>query len=91
MKLRLDLLEYLTDEDILEEALANVHRYQAEPQFSKTGVGYLHPATPEERQQEIARSEALHKRLIKRQQQALQKASKSGTPPQTSGGATQSP
>ncbi|HEY9172555.1 MAG TPA: hypothetical protein VI136_09760 [Verrucomicrobiae bacterium] len=76
MKLRLDLLEYLTNEDILEEALANIHRHQAEPRFSKTGVGYLRPATPKERQQEIARSEALVERLRKRQQEAQQKAAK---------------
>jgi len=30
MKLRLDLLEHLTDEDILEEVLANNHRYKPE-------------------------------------------------------------
>jgi hypothetical protein len=81
MKLRLDLLEYLTDEDILEEALANTHRYQPEPQFSKTGVGFLRPATPEERLQEIARSEALIERLKKRQREAQQKAGKNATSP----------
>jgi hypothetical protein len=41
MKLRLDLLEHLTAEDILEEVLANNHRYKPEPNFSKTGVGSL--------------------------------------------------
>jgi hypothetical protein len=41
MKLRLDLLEHLTDEDILEEVLANNHRYKPQPNFSKTGVGSL--------------------------------------------------
>lgn len=66
MKLRLDLLEHLTDEDILEEVLANNHRYKPEPLFSKTGVGYLKPATPEDRAQEEARSEALIERLKKR-------------------------
>jgi hypothetical protein len=35
MKLRLDLLEHLTDEDILEEVLANNHRYKPEPPFFK--------------------------------------------------------
>ena len=35
MKLRLDLLEHLKDEDILEEVLANNHRYKPEPHFSK--------------------------------------------------------
>lgn len=66
MKLRLDLLEHLTDQDILEEVLANNHRYKPEPNFSKTGVGYLRTATPEERAQEMARSEALAARLKKR-------------------------
>ena len=75
MKLRTDLLEFLTDEDILEEALANIDRYQAEPLFAKTGKGYLRPATPEERAAEIVRSDALHKRLKERMEKA-QMASK---------------
>ncbi len=66
MKLRLDLLEQLTDEDILEEVLANNHRYKPEPNFSKTGVGSLAPETPEERAQAEARSEALIARVKKR-------------------------
>lgn len=66
MKLRLDLLKHLTTEDILEEIEANNHRYCAEPLFSKTGVGYLMPATPEEREQEIARGVALKIRLEER-------------------------
>jgi hypothetical protein len=66
MKLRLDLLEHLTDEDILEEVLANNHRYKPEPLFSKTGVGSLRSATPEERAQEEARSAALAERIKKR-------------------------
>lgn len=70
MKLRTDLLEFLTDQDILKEALATVDRYKAKPQFSKTGKGYLRPATPEERVQEIKRSEALAKRLEDRMKKA---------------------
>ena len=70
MKLRTDLLEFLTGQDILEEALANVDRYNAEPSFPKTGKGYLRPATPKERAQEIARSEALAKRLEERMKKA---------------------
>jgi hypothetical protein len=70
MKLRTDLLEFLTDQDILDEALANTDRYKAEPLFSKTGKGYLRPATPEERAQEIKRSEALMKRLKARMKKA---------------------
>ena len=66
MKLRLDLLEHLTDEDILEEVLANNHRYKPEPLLSKTAVGSLRSATPEERAQEEARSAALAERIKKR-------------------------
>ena len=36
MKLRLDLLDQLTEEDLLEEILANNPRYKPEPLFSKT-------------------------------------------------------
>ncbi len=66
MKLRLDLLEHLKDEDILAEVLANNHRYKPEPLFSKTGAGSLSSATTEERVQEEARSTALIARLKKR-------------------------
>jgi len=66
MKLRLDLLKHLTAEDILEEVLANNHRYKAEPLLSKTGVGSLSSASTEERVQEEARSTALIERLKKR-------------------------
>jgi len=66
MKLRLDLLEHLTEEDILEEVLANNHRYKPEPLLSKTGVGSLSSATTEERAQEEVRSTALIERLKKR-------------------------
>jgi hypothetical protein len=66
MKLRLDLLEHLRDEDFMEEVLANNHRYKPEPNFSKTGVGSLSPASIEERAQEEARSTALIERLKKR-------------------------
>jgi len=41
MKLRLDLLEHLTVEGILEEVLVNNHRYRPEPLFSRTGFGSL--------------------------------------------------
>ena len=70
MKLRLDLLEQLTAEDILEEVLANNHRYKREPLFSKTGVGSLSSASIEERAQEEARSTALIERLKRRAQKS---------------------
>jgi hypothetical protein len=66
MKLRLDLLEHLTDEDILEEVLANNHRYKPEPHFSKTGVGSLSSASTEQRAKEEERSMALIERVMKR-------------------------
>ena len=77
MKLRLDLLEHLTDEDIMEEVLANNHRYKPEPNFSKTGVGTLSSASTEERAQEEARSTARIERLKKR----ARKAAKGGGQP----------
>jgi len=76
MKLRLDLLEHLTEEDILEEVLVNNHRYKPEPLFSKTGVGSLLSVPIEERASEDARSTALIQRLEKRAQFA---GKKSGT------------
>jgi hypothetical protein len=63
MKLRFDLVEKLTPEMIMESALANQHRYKAEPTFSKTGVGYLAPRTPEDSARETALSEALARKL----------------------------
>jgi hypothetical protein len=66
MKLRLDMLEYLTDEDILEEVLPNNHRCKREPHFSKTGGGTLSSASTEERAQEKARSTARIQRLKER-------------------------
>ena len=66
MKLRLDLLEHLTVEDLMEEILANNHRYKPEPLLSKTGTGSLSPASTEERVQEEARITALTQRLIER-------------------------
>ena len=73
MKLRLDLLEHLKDEDILEEVLANNHRYKPEPNFSRTGVGTLSSASIEERAQEEARSTALIEKLKKRAAEARKK------------------
>ena len=80
MKLRLDLLEHLTAEDILEEVLANNHRYKPEPNFSKTGVGSLSSASTEERAQEEARSTALIERLKLRAQASGKKPSRRSSP-----------
>ena len=82
MKLRLDLLEHLTDADILEEVLANNHRYKPEPNFSKTGVGSLSSASTEERAQEEARSTARIQRAMQRLKQSGG-AAKTKSPPST--------
>ena len=74
MKLRLDLLEHLTAEDILEEALATNHRYKPEPLLSKTGTGSLSSASTEERANEVERSMALTQRLLERAGQAGKKS-----------------
>jgi hypothetical protein len=66
MKLRFDLVEKLTPEMVMKSALANQHRYKAEPVLSKTGVGYLAPSTPEDAVREAALSEALVKKLKRR-------------------------
>ena len=82
MKLRLDLLEHLTADDIRDEVLANNHRYKPEPNFSKTGVGSLSPASMQERAQEEARSTALIERL-KQRAQASGRLSKGKSSPST--------
>ena len=82
MKLRLDLLEHLTDQDILEEVLANNHRYKPEPLFSKTGVGSLSSASTEERAQEEARSTARIQRAMERLKRSGD-AAKKKSPPST--------
>jgi len=69
MKLRLDLLEHLKDEDILEEVLANNHRYKPEPLFSKTGTGSLSSASTAERAQEETRSTARIQKAMQRLKQ----------------------
>ena len=66
MKFRLDLLEHLTDDDLLEEVLANNARYKPEPLFSKTGVGSLSSASTEERANEVQRSTELIQKLEQR-------------------------
>jgi hypothetical protein len=63
MKLRLDLLKQLTVEDIAEAAQASQHRYKSEPTFSKTGIGYLSPRSPEDSAREEAHSIELTQKL----------------------------
>lgn len=80
MKLRTDLLEHLTDADILEEVLANNHRYKPEPLFSRTGVGSLSSASIEERAQEEARSTARIQRAMQRLKQSGDAANQKSPP-----------
>ena len=68
MKLRLDLLEHLTAEDIRQAAEDSVHRYKPEPLLSKTGVGSLSSASTEERAKEVEHSTELIQKLEKRAQ-----------------------
>ena len=69
MKLRIDLLEQLKDEDILEAVVENTHRFKPEPLFSQTGIGSLLSATTEECANEAARStERIQKALRESQQ-----------------------
>jgi len=63
MKLRLDLLEHLTAEDIRKAAEESVHRYKPEPNFSKTGTGSLSSASTEERAKEVEHSMELTRKL----------------------------
>jgi len=66
MKLRTDLAMRVTPKMVEEEALANQHRYKAEPLFSKTGTGSLSSALTSDSAAEVARSTALIERLKKR-------------------------
>jgi len=75
MKLRLDLLKYLTADDIREEAEKAVHRFNPEPLFSKTGIGTLSSASTEERAREVEHSTDLIRKLAER---ARPSGSKSG-------------
>lgn len=70
MKLRLDLLKHLTTEDVMEEAMATVHRFKPEPLFSQTGTGSLSSASTQERAREEAHSMELIQRLERRAQQS---------------------
>jgi hypothetical protein len=66
MKLRLDLLEHLTAEDIRQAAEESVHRFKPEPNFSRTGTGSLSSASIEERAKEVEHSMELTQRLERR-------------------------
>jgi hypothetical protein len=76
MKLRTDLLEHLTAEDLCQAAQEPVHRFKPEPRFSKTGTGSLLSASTEERAREVAHSTELARKL---EQRARQNRKCSGT------------
>jgi len=63
MKLRLDLLDHLTEEDIRKAAMDSVHRFKPEPNFSKTGIGSLSSASTKERAKEVEHSTELTRKL----------------------------
>ncbi len=70
MKLRLDLLEHLTADDLREAAEASVHRYKPEPNFSRTGTGSLSSASTAERAREVEHSTDLIRKLQRRARQS---------------------
>ena len=70
MKLRLDLLEHLTADDIRQAAEETVHRFKSEPLLSKTGVGSLSSASTEERVKEVEHSMDLTRKLTERARKA---------------------
>ena len=63
MKLRLDLLKYLKDEDLMEFAGWDIERWSAEPVLGPTGKGHLGPMTPELRAKEMEIMEEMKRRL----------------------------
>ena len=66
MKLRIDLLDSITPDDILEEARRNQWRYSAEPIFSQTGVGSLSPMSIEDQAKEAEHNVAFVRKLERR-------------------------
>jgi hypothetical protein len=70
MKLRLDLLEHLTAEDIRQAAEESAHRFKPEPLLSKTGVGSLSSASIKERAKEVEHSMELTRKLTARARKA---------------------
>ena len=76
MKLRLDLLEHLTAEDIRKAAEESVHRFKPEPHLSKTGTGSLSSASTAERAKEVEHSMELTQKL---EQRARRNGKRSGS------------
>lgn len=74
MKLRLDLLKFATPKETLKEALAQSHRYKAEPLFSKTGTGSLLSASTEDSANEAVRSTARIQKATRQLQRSGRKS-----------------
>ncbi len=70
MKLRLDLLQHLTAEDIRQAAEQSVHRFKPGPLLSKTGTGSLLSASTEERAKEVEHGMELTRKLTARARKA---------------------
>jgi hypothetical protein len=77
MKVRYDLATSVTPAMVLEEALANQHRYKAEPLFSKTGTGSLSSASTNDSAKAAARSTARIQKLTRLAKKNGSKASPS--------------
>lgn len=65
MKFRFDLASKVTPDMVLEEALANQHRYTAEPLLSQTGTGSLLSASTSDYAAEVERSTARIQQLMR--------------------------
>ena len=77
MKVRYDLAAKVTPAMVLQEALANQHRYKAEPLFSRTGTGSLSSASTSDSAGAVARSMARIRKLTQLAKKNGAKASKS--------------
>jgi hypothetical protein len=70
MKLRLDLLQHLTADDIRQAAEDSVHRFKPGPLLSKTGTGSLLSASTGERAKEVEHGMDLTRTLTSRAKKA---------------------
>jgi hypothetical protein len=70
LKLRLDLLEHLTADDIRLAAENSIHRLKPGPNFSRTGIGTLSSASSEKRAKEVKHSMELTRKPTLRPEKA---------------------
>jgi len=66
MRVRKDLLKFITAQDVLEVGLAEQHRYSEEPVFSKRGTGHLSPTSAEDIERMDEQDMELRRKLIER-------------------------